>query len=469
MKVNIRHHLALLVLGAALLADPTALTANGPQSIGTAGAFMVTARGIDAIGLNPANLGYDADFKWLPRANDPLDRDLQGRRETASSISFLGLNAQLQNNAVSPYWINNTLFGGLDLDQGNNREEFLSAWPEQGWNLQALLQTRVLGVSWRNFALTVEPQLDQSLRLPPDLFRAVFDGVYFDDPVSLSQTRGQVQAVVPVTLAYGQPLELPWLSERVQATYVGGGFKTLLGMACARIDDFEGELLTQADSISVHSDVRLSTAGIPMGEEQSASFGINGWGYAFDLGLAVDLDEQWQCGLALHNLLGGINWSDAGAWAYEQGYEIALSSADINEITGFSEAEMDSAQSAWQVADSSYARDGFRTAYPAYLLLGAHYQWRPALGFDAAYRQELNPVLDTALRPRLAVAARFDYLNWLPLRCGVAVGGLEGFQWSTGFGLAFTHYQLDFGFAQSGGMFNWAKGVTLGLEQRVYF
>jgi hypothetical protein len=101
--------------------------------------------------------------------------------------------------------------------------------------------------------------------------------------------------------------------------------------------------------------------------------------------------------------------------------------------------------------------------------LGAQYQLLDWVDLSAVYKQGFNPVLRSGLRPRLAVAGEVTWLPWLPVRLGMAVGGMEGFEWGTGFGLAFTHYQLDFGFAQSGGMFNWARGMTFGLEQRVTF
>ncbi|MBL7033982.1 MAG: hypothetical protein ISR91_07535 [Candidatus Delongbacteria bacterium] len=454
----------LISLGWFLLAAaPLQAGSGGAQSIASAGGFMVTARGIEAAGLNPANLGYSLDLDPTPLRYDPTYR-LQHW-----SVSFLGLNASVYNNAVSPRWVNNSLFGGLNLDEGNNRSEFLSVFDDNGWDLQALLQLRLLGVAWKNFALTIAPELQQDMRLPTDLLHAAFDGIYFEEPISLADTESSMQAVIPVTLAYGQPVQLPWLEDRCAATYLGVGFKTLLGVVCGQIDHSEGKLLSKIDSIAVDSRVQISTVGLPLDDESDLALGINGVGFALDLGMAVDINERLQCGLALHNLLGHINWSGTNARSYDFGYELNLNRADIEEISGYNEAELDSLQETWTTADSSFARDGFRTAWPAYMLLGTHYQWLDQIGFSAVYRQSFNPKLSSALRPRLALASELTYLPWLPLRLGFALGGLEGFQYGTGFGLAFTHYQLDFGFSQSGGMFNWAKGVTLGLEQRIYF
>jgi hypothetical protein len=431
---------------------------GGPQNISMAGAFMVTARGVDAALLNPANLGYSYDH-------------VPGTPNT--SITFLGINARAYNNAVSPHWINNSLFGGLNLDEGNNRSEFLNVFNENGWDLQALFQMRVLGIAWRNFSLTITPELQHTMSLPSDLMQMVFDGVYFDEPISLAETSSRMQAVVPIAFSYGQPLDLPWIDdyigEYVEATYVGGGIKTLLGIVCGHIDHSEGELLSQSDSIAVNSRVLVSTVGLPLDDESDLALGINGVGFAFDLGLAVDVNEKLHCGLTFNNLFGRINWSSKHARSYDFGYQVNLSAADIEEISGYSEAEMDSLQEIWAVADSSFARDGFSTPWPSYMQLGAQYQLLDWVDLSAVYKQGFNPVLRSGLRPRLAVAGEVTWLPWLPVRLGMAVGGMEGFEWGTGFGLAFTHYQLDFGFAQSGGMFNWARGMTFGLEQRVTF
>jgi len=441
-----------------MLFNPAQAGTGGPQNTSMAGAFMVSARGVDAALLNPANLGYSLDH--TPDTPN-------------TSITFLGLNAEAHNNAVSPGWLNNSLFGDLNLDEGNNRSDFLSVFDEDGWDLAALLQLRMFGISWRNFALTITPELQQTMSLPTDLMQVVFDGIYFNEPISLSETSSHMQLVVPVSFSYGQPLQLPWIDDYigdyVDATYVGGGVTTLFGIACANIDHSEGELLSRSDSIAVNSRVLVSAVGLPLDDESDLALGVNGMGYAFDLGLAVDVNDRLHCGLTFNNLFGRIHWSDKHARSYDFGYRLNLSNADIEEISGYSEAEMDSLQETWAVADSSFARDGFRTSWPSYMQLGAEYRLLDWVSFSGVYRQGFNPVLRSGIRPRLAVAGEMNYLPWLPLRLGLAVGGMEGFEWGTGFGLAFTHYQLDFGFAQSGGMFNWAKGVTFGLEQRIMF
>ena len=53
--------------------------------------------------------------------------------ESEVKRTLKGLNVQM--GELEALGMADGLFGGLDLDQGNNREEFLSAWPEQGWNL----------------------------------------------------------------------------------------------------------------------------------------------------------------------------------------------------------------------------------------------------------------------------------------------------------------------------------------------
>ena len=176
---------------------------------------MVSARGLDAALLNPANLGYSYDH-------------IPGTPNT--SITFLGINAKAYNNAVSPHWLNNSLFGDLNLDEGDNRSEFLSVFNENGWDLQALMQLRLFGIAWRNFSLTITPEVQHTMRIPSDLMQVVFDGIYFDEPISLAETSSRMQAVVPITFSYGQPLQLPWIEDYigdyVDATYVGGGIKT---------------------------------------------------------------------------------------------------------------------------------------------------------------------------------------------------------------------------------------------------
>jgi hypothetical protein len=120
--------------------------------------------------------------------------------------------------------------------------------------------------------------------------------------------------------------------------------------------------------------------------------------------------------------------------------------------------------------DTTYSITGYSTNYPTYMNVSGQYQnIIPNLDVMVNYRQYFTNESYLSTTPRVSAAVQYAPIPWLALRAGLALGGYESFQWGTGFGLRFTHYELNFGFSQIGGMFNSAKGLTLSLGQVLLF
>ncbi|MBC8278631.1 MAG: hypothetical protein H8E46_10405, partial [FCB group bacterium] len=99
----------------------------------------------------------------------------------------------------------------------------------------------------------------------------------------------------------------------------------------------------------------------------------------------------------------------------------------------------------------------------------ASYQFYPWLLVAADYQQGLNHTAGGTTIPRLALGAEFSKVKILPLRLGLALGGIQGTTIAAGFGLNLGAFQLDFAMAGQRGLFNGSKGVNFAISPRLTF
>jgi len=428
---------SLLLVGTGI-----AQTTLDPVSVATAGTFATQSRGDDVIGLNPANLGYEDNPRFqLSYGLLPL-------------IPFPAF--QLSNDAISPSWFNRQFLNRGLLD-AKAVDKLLAVFPKQGWGINPQVQMQLIGISFGSYAVSIAPEIQGGITIPKPLLQLVFDGIRFNKPVDLSAFRSEAQAVIPVTFAYGYELDFASLNYYVKRSYLGMGIKVLGGAAYAKTGNVRGEIVSTPSSFSVAGEGELKSA-------------VGGVGLAFDVGLATDVSDHIKANIALNNLLGFIHWSGANAYQAEFKFAADITAQQLEEISDYSEAQQDSMMESFMQIDTVYSISGFTTAYPAYLLVGFQVE-QPVRGvnFYVNYRQSFRTSYDSRTTPRLSLAVDLNSKRRLLLRTGFAIGGAEKFQWGVGFGLRFTHYRLDLGFSQTRGMFNYARGFALSLEQKIIF
>lgn len=405
----------------------------GPRIVGTAGTFMTQSRGDDVIGWNPANLGYPDNPEFtLSFGIIPL-------------IPFPSFD--ISNSALSVKWLEDSFLSGEYLDEGK-KNDLLGAFPNNSWTLNNLMKMKFLGIASNNFAFSISAELNTNFILPRELVEFLLFGNQFNESIPLDNVDGSAQLVLPFAVAYGTPMDIPFLQGKVDSNYVGLGVKFLWGFAHAEITEFDGDLVSSFDSVT-------GTGG---GEARVAK---NGFGIAFDLGWSGQINERINVGLALNNLFGFVNWSNKNAEKYI--FDINANVVVQEDMEGTLD-ELDDA-----VSDTSFSISGYRTSYPTYLLAGMQYDIQPDLTFTLNYRQHFSDQFNYNTTPRLSGAVLYDPWGWMPLRFGLSIGGYEGFQWGIGFGFHGEKYAIDFGFAQDGGFFNSSRGFALSIGQRLIF
>ncbi len=428
---SIWRYISILLLSLVITGTVRSQTYISPRSLAFSGAYATQARGVEALGWNPANLGYtDNPGFMLSFGVLPL-------------VPFPSMS--LANNAITPSLYNTYFHQGGHLDDAK-KQALLANFPEAGMEVYPQVSMRLLGMSFGRTALALDAQALGAGVIPRALPDLLFLGNEFEKPISLDNLNIETLTVATFSIAHGFPISVPYFEE----TYLGIGVKVLGGAGYAHTEQFSGEMTTYQDRIAARGNA-------------TAKYSLIGYGYAFDLGAAAKVNEKMTANLALNNLLGAINWSDENTEIFEYAFDIELDSQDLFDNN------LDSLMEASVTTDTSYAAPGFTTSYPTYLVAGFQYDVAAPLRVFVNYSMGFSNQLMTTSTPKLALAGEYRLARWFPLRFGINLGGLHNFGWGTGLGLEFNHYRLVFGFSQTGGFFNHANGFSLALGQELVF
>ena len=396
---------------------------------------------------------------WVVTAVDPLP--LSEEITPYFTMTVAGLRSDFGNNALYPDWINNQLFGGIDLRESGAKDNFLSIFPTTGLDINFQGGGNWLDVGMGNFAISmVQPQVITNVTVPTAIMNVIFDGVQFDQPQDLSDLSLDLLAVNPLSLAYGRQLQIPALANKVDRFYAGAGVNVLLGLTDIHLESNKLMLSTTSDSILIEGKNTL------VSNIDNKKF-ILGTGFSLDLGIAADVNGQLSVSLALQNLLGSINWPETFTTIHE--FSINLLSTDMDDIADYSSAELDSLQESFTTFDTTYASGSSNTAYPTQVVLGGAYRVSPALSVDVAVRQYLDNDYFTGVDPQISVGLEIAATPLFPIFMGVSTGGFHGFSWGGGFSLNLGGFQWNVGFGENGGFFEDAKGLKLATELRLVF
>ena len=397
------------------------------RSVSLAGAFSSYARGVDALGWNPANLGF-----W---SQDEALGEKGTRSVKLPSVAF-----DLGNNTITPKWISD--YFGVGFMDDNLKNQMINSLPDNNWILLQALRVP-FGLAVNNLAISTGLEINGRIASHPSMFELIFNGLRFDNSLSLDGT-GEFEAVIPVTIGYGKEFYSILLNKYFDRVYLGGAVKYLNGLNRISTEFSNSTLSTSKESINIQTTTTLTSA-------------VSGTGFALDLGFAARSGEKLYLSISVNNLFGKINWTDSDIMSGSVNFTV-----DELNIT-----ELDSLFEESNTTDETTGN--VNSAYPGYLLAGFHYQYRPNVSLHSTLLQGFSDEMNMSTTPRLSLGSEVNATKWLPIRFGISVGGLEDFRWGAGFGLNFSKFHLDFGISESGGMLGSAKGITIALEQTFYF
>lgn len=426
------------------------------KSAGLAFTYTSNGLGIDAIGVNPANLALNDYSAFSMKTFFPFP---------PLSIS---LTTPL---SIEKY---NYFFGGVDDGTGKRVGRYLNQTDKDELN-QLLSENELIfnsNFNFLSFAININENFGalgfaftdhfgSNIKLSKVFTDLIFSGLYPLKLYSFSDMDIKVSYVREISFNYGRKI-IESDTKFLKKLYAGIGIKFYRGyyyLSTAKNNSYFN--LESDNVIRGKWDYEIYHALSPSfaknyGKDSIVSvkdFSFSpfpdpaGSGTGFDFGLTAILNNQMKVAFAITNI-GSITWDNNKA--------IIRGSGNF-EFEGYSTKEqIDSLRDKFKQVTSDL-KTSFTTSLPTALRLGFSYQLDQApfiskfpgkmlVSFD--YNQGFNNEIGNSTKPRFSLGVDWKPGNWLPfLRTGISLGGKLGFQW--GMGLGFLAGPIEFDFATS--------------------
>ncbi len=430
-----------------MMAEPQAAFAGGGnrsnvRGMGMARTYTAVAGGIDAVGVNPANLAL-------------FDRG------TTVTFSVAPMGFHVGNNFLDLETYS-TYFTGVDTGGPKrvgkylteaDKQDILNRFPSDGiGRIDMDYDLKLLSVSFRDaslggFAFAVGERLSVNADMPRDYIKFILEGTVPGSVYSFQDTKVKAWWIREYSLSYAHLV--PGISF-LPSCSVGGSVKLLQGFGYFGIEKFDN-VISSGDSTNFYTltaalDMRILRSGTDiLNPESNVSFTLFpapvGSGFGFDVGIAADLDEVWSVGISVTDI-GRINWKTN---AIETVMDSVLTISNLS-----SEEQQDSLQNSMKGRDRAIS--GFVTPLPTALHVGLAFRVHRAFNSTSFpgtlllaldYNQGFNDMPGNTMRPRLSVGAEYKPLPWLPIRTGLSFLGTDGINWAGGIGLNFSNFDID--------------------------
>jgi hypothetical protein len=431
----------------------TALVAGSdrtsPRIVGMGRVYTASSRGLDALGLNPANLA------------------LEDRNATVT-LNLAPFGFQVGSDLIN-YKIYNDFFTGVPNPQGEGRvgknltaqdkEDILGLFPGGIAHTQFDFEIQWVGFTVRSQKLggigfSVTEKVGLNLDLPEGYLKFMLHG--FEDQGSkyvLDNTAVNSSWLREYNLSYARilPIETKWFKELA----VGIGIKYVQGFAYLGTNRYSGTLENivhvYEDPTKGMIDTLIQFVGkvdflqqratIPEGDVINNITKPAGTGLGFDFGLSAEVSQALRVGMSITDI-GSIKWNK--------------NSKAIRGIGDFTITdpirEQDVVTNAFK--GRSYDTTSFTTNLPTALHFGAALQVDKSNLFKNFFGKLLvaadlhvgfNNEPGNSKTPRFGLGMEYYPIGFLPLRTGVLFGGRERFAWGAGLGFhVFNVLDIDF-------------------------
>jgi hypothetical protein len=421
------------------------------RSTGMARTFTASSRGLDALGMNPANLalsdrGSSVEFTIVPPVGIRL------------SSNFLSLD--LYNN----------YFAGVDsLDRNGNPTGKLVGrkWTEADktailgrmengmanidMNVSAMLFGAVVHAGSFGIGFSVSDHIGVAVGIPDSYMKFAFYGLdTAGSQYNFAQTSLNSLWYREYNLSTG--VLLPIETKVLNNVAIGVGVKMIKGFNYISTIRNNSRLVSTAMSESMSitgtADLEVQHAGIPL--DSTAAENImnpGGTGLGFDFGLSGQVFHGIRFAAGVLNV-GSIRWSGPN------NRRIVNTGSYSWAASKYDQAELDRVKTSIDSVFTSRetAGEDFSSQLPTSVHIGTSVDLRQVaeafplpLNLAADVHFGLNDVPGNYIGTLVGLGAELNLFNgWLPLRMGVLLGGRDKFLWSGGVGFHFFNsFDLD--------------------------
>jgi hypothetical protein len=464
MKTKLTLHMIILFsfMAFASVESQAGNERTSARLVGMAQTKTAMARGMDAIGVNPALLSIphrsSVEINILPVGvrvgSNFLDLDLYG-------MYFTGVEDPVAGGRVAKHLT------------PQDKEDLLSRFPDGYGSIFMDAQVMWLGFSMRTSShggvgLSVSDRVSGRFTLPNDYLRMLLYGFSENGSTyDFSGTDAKAWWLREYAVAYSTPQMklfafLPWLS-------LGGGIKYVEGFSYFGTESYAGTI----SNGGFDERFRLSGELTMVSHRAAADFLANsdehsfnpvgspaGKGLGFDAGIALGL---------LNNVVVGLSVTDIGSIRWTENTYSSTGEAKIQIDDIFSTEQMDSLRDAYKGNDEPIG--SFSTSLPTAFRAGVSWDVYSLLSLGADYTVGFNDMPGNSTTPRIAIGGEWRFMRNLPLRTGVAFGGYEGFTWAVGLGMYILFMDLEFA-TENVGLFAYGqkcKQVSLTANAKIRF
>jgi hypothetical protein len=398
---------------------------------------VASSRGLDAVGINPANLA-------LPD-------------EGTVTISLAPLGIHIGSDFLT-YGLYSDYFTGIDSDSGRigrtltdqDKRAILDAFPGSLGRLAADAEVRPIGLSLQIedlgiFALTMTEHLSGYARIPNEYLRFLFYGNPPGSRYDFGESSARGWWTREYELSFGT--ELPTFGF-LKSFAAGAGVKIIHGFGYYELERFNTSLATAQNGVLDGTlDVLARGSSIDLFNNYSSS-GFTpfpapaGTGVGFDLGVTGELTDYIRVGLSVTDI-GSIEWTRNVKEAYARG--------NVHLDDPLSSAQRDSLEDL--VKGDTREGSAFSTPLPTTLRMGAAVELHKMKFFkpfmfgellvECDYSQGFYDIGSTTKVGRLSLGLEYKPWNFLPIRTGVSFGGADHFSYALGLGFHFGVFDLD--------------------------
>ena len=414
---NIKNRILVSALVALLSAGVVAQSFDA-SGLGMANAYGALARGVDAVGWNPANLA-------LPGGG-------------VLEFNLMSLNLFLGNNSLTPddYDRYFTLEGHEGFWDNSEKRGLLALIPDDGLEGLGNVRANILGLGFGKFALTVQGYANIRVLVPKTPVEIFLTGNQINRLYDFSNIDADGFAAAKFSFAGG--FEIPF-NKYFDKFTVGVSLNYWMGLVHSEITKSYGRLITTTDETNGMLQLR--------GRKSTG-----GSGFGIDLGAAGIINKDWTLSIALQNALGNIRWSS--------GTEEFLTSVMIDSL-GIGNTDSTSLET----SDSTWATGGYDTRIPVVFHMAVAYQMMDNLVLTADVEQSYAARLGFTDQASLALGAQYTVAGFLPLRMGMMFGGQLGFGMGMGFGIHAGFFQMDLGYRMQSALWpTYSKSMSTALS-----
>jgi hypothetical protein len=422
--------LPAFLIAVALQAGASAGEMTNIRGLAMARTSVASSRGLDAVGINPANLALPDDG--------------------TVTLSLIPVGVGVGSDFMT-YGLYNKFFTGVESPTGriakdlseSDKQELLNAFPGGLGRIGADAEIRPIGLAIRfdrfaTFAVTVTERVAATAVIPSSYAKFLLEGVTPSSSYDFSGARGAAAWTREYALSAGFALPaVPWFM-----SWSGGvSVKLVHGFAYASVTRDNTWLSAGSDGVL---DANIDMAGVSSHADfQNSPFPAPaGSGIGVDIGVSAELTEF---------LRAAISVTDIGSLAWDANVKEVVGGGRMHLDDPTNSAQRDSLDGA--VTGTTRAGNAFTVGLPTTLRMGVQVElenipWvkkflfgEMTAGLD--YRQGFSDFPGSGRVGRLSMGLEYRPLQFIPIRTGVAFGGEDHFNFALGFGLRFWVVELD--------------------------